>query len=357
LPAKIGGQKAIAFFYKYFAKNVNLISVTVKNNSNELALGYTTVKLFSDSPLRYINLINVFRIRKIIKEQKATHLLIEHPYLGWLAFLIKKSTGVKTIVRSHNIESLRFKTLGKWWWSILWQYEKWTHRNADFNFFIQEADYKYAIDQFKLAADKCLVVTYGITFKEPPSTEEKQACNSLIKQKHAIAENEKVLLFSGSFHYQPNLDALKIIENKLCPLWDEEGFKYRVIICGPGIEPSAVRHPLIIIAGFVDKIEPYFTGADVFVNPVIEGGGIKTKLVEALGYNCNAVSTIEGATGIPEELCNGKLKLAKNGDWNSFAEQIVSVAQYKADVNPGFYQRFYWGHITKKAAEFIESYA
>jgi hypothetical protein len=53
----------------------------------------------------------------------------------------------------------------------------------------------------------------------------------------------------------------------------------------------------IIYAGFVDDISIYFKGADVFINPVSYGGGIKTKLVEALGYNLNAVSTSNGAIG------------------------------------------------------------
>ena len=47
----------------------------------------------------------------------------------------------------------------------------------------------------------------------------------------------------------------------------------------------------IIYAGFVDDITLFYKAADMLINPVIDGGGIKTKLVEALGYNMNVVTT------------------------------------------------------------------
>jgi polysaccharide biosynthesis protein PslH len=243
--------------------------------------------------------------------------------------------------------------LNKWWWKILWRYERWTHRNAAYNFFIHADDLAYAIREFGLEKDKCLVVTYGISIKEPPSKEEAKAAAEFIRQKHSVAEEEKILLFSGSFNYQPNLDALKIIEEKLCPLWDNEGFKYKVVVCGPWLDPSYIQHPHILITGFVDSIEPYFTGADVFINPVMDGGGIKTKLVEALGYNCNTVSTLQGATGVDPALTNHKLFLAEDGNWASFAQKTIEAAALEATITNEFYQHFYWGYSTKKAAEFI----
>lgn len=354
LPAKIGGQKCIAFFNEYFARQVNLVCATVDTNSNELAKGYETVKLFSHSKLRYVNPLIFFKTKKLIHAKGATHLLIEHPYLGWLAFFIKKFTGVKTIVHSHNIEALRFKTLNKWWWKILWRYERWTHRHADFNFFIHAEDLSYAVREFGLKKKRCLVVTYGISIKEPPTKAEAFVAKQFIRQRHSVAEGEKIFLFSGAFNYQPNLEALKTIEQKLCPVWDRQGLKYKVIVCGPWIEASTVRHPNMIIAGFVESIEPYFTGADVFINPVTDGGGIKTKLVEALGYNCNAVSTTKGAIGVDKAITNNKLFLIANDNWEAFAQKTIEASTLIRDIPNEFYQHFYWGYSTQKAAEFIK---
>jgi len=79
----------------------------------------------------------------------------------------------------------------------------------------------------------------------------------------------------------------------------------------------------IIYAGFVDDINLYFKGADIFINPVIDGGGIKTKVVEALGYDLSVISTQSGAIGIPEEITGGKLLVLPDNDWTEFARKII----------------------------------
>ena len=107
------------------------------------------------------------------------------------------------------------------------------------------------------------------------------------------------------------------------------------------------------ITGFVEDIGLYFKGADVFINPVVEGGGIKTKLVEALGYNVNAVSTVNGAIGVPAALCNGKLLLVNDDDWAGFAQAVTVAVKIIADISPAYYEHFYWGHNAERAAEFI----
>ena len=44
--------------------------------------------------------------------------------IHWLAGIIRKRTGIKTILHIHNIEYQRFQSTGKWWWPVLRIYEK-----------------------------------------------------------------------------------------------------------------------------------------------------------------------------------------------------------------------------------------
>ena len=357
LPARVGGQKGIALFNKYFSQHLRLVCVTTKNNDIQAAEGYEVILLLSNSPLRYINFFYFFPIRRVLKANKATHFLIEHPYFGWLACLLKIFCDIRLIVHSHNIEGLRWRSLGKWWWKILWTYEKFTHRQADYNFFIQQQDFDYAVQHFKLDRSKCMVMTYGIEMKEPPSAGEVESSRKKILASHQIDPAEYILLFNGAFDYKPNLDALNRLVNTINPLIaTNRKFRYRLIICGRSIplEISNNTYPNVVIAGFVDDISLYFKAAHVFLNPILDGGGIKTKLVEALGYNCNAVSTVNGAIGVDPALCNGKLQLVPDNDWNAFAEKVIEASSIRADVNPAYYQHFYWGYTTKKAAEFIQ---
>lgn len=360
-PAKAGGQKGIAFFNAYFAKEVELTCLTVKSNLPHFANGYRLLNILPDKPYRYANPLNYYIVKKYIDKYRITHLLLEHPYLGWLGILLKKFTGVKLIVHSHNIEATRWKSLGKWWWWILLKYEYVTHRYADYNFFIHDDDRHFAINNFRLDGTKCTTITYGIEINKPPEPEERDRCRALLQQTHGIAATEKIFLFNGALDYRPNYLAVQVILNKINPILLESGFIYKIIICGKGLQGN--MHSLkeyaernILYTGFVEDISIYFKGADVFLNPVTDGGGIKTKLVEALGYNTKTVSTQNGSIGVNAEVTNGQLIIVPDNDWLKFSAQMIQAANQTQQPMPAeFYKTFYWENIAKKAAEFIVS--
>ena len=359
LPPDMGGQKGIAFFNRYLSKITNLLCVTTEENNNNHSEGYPIKNILSNSKLRYFNPFYFFTVSRIIREEKITHLIIEHPYYGWLGILLKWFCKVKFIVHSHNIESHRFKTMDKWWWGILWHYEKFTHKNANHSFFIQDDDRHYAIENFKLSPQDCTTITYGFELSHAPLAEDKILARELICKKHNIPVTEKILLFNGTLGYKPNLDALNNILEKINPLLSAtENFKYKIIICGNKL-PTAYKGLIgykevnIIYAGFVDDINLYFKGADIFINPVIEGGGIKTKVVEALGYNLSVISTRSGAIGIPEDITGQKLVIVDNNNWENFASHVLSV-KTDAQIPADFFKHFYWGFIAEKALQAIE---
>ena len=357
-PAKIGGQKGIALFNEYLAKECELICVTVKSNKPGFAKNYTIKNILSDSSFRYLNLFYFFTLRKIIKQDKITHFILEHPYYGWLGILLKWSTAAKMVVHSHNMEAVRWKSLGKWWWKILWWYEKVTHRTAHYNFFIHDDDRHFAIKSFGLKKEKCTTVTYGIEWDKSPTPDEKILCRKFVAEQHGIDTEEKIFLFNGTLDYMPNLQAVKIIVEKINPLLQASSLKYKIIVCGRGlpIDMNNLKDYLtknIIYAGFVEDITVYFKGADVFINPVIEGGGIKTKLVEAIGYSTPAVSTITGAIGVNQNVTGELLSVVDDGDWEQFAQKVIDTHSNPGITPDSFYQEFYWKNIIKKAAEFI----
>lgn len=357
-PAKMGGQKGIAFFYRYLSRLLPVTIISTANNEIPANLDAQLLPVLATSKLRYINPFLFFTLKEIIIKNKSTHLVLEHPYYGWLGWLLQKFCKIKLVIHSHNIESVRFKSTGRWWWKILWQYEKMVHRRADINFFITDEDREFAIRNFKLEAEKCHCITYGFEMSEPPLPKEKLAAKKALQQKHAINDAEKILLFNGTLDYKPNLDALDSILLHINPLLLlNKKFAYKIIICGKGLPDSydelkSYRGSNIIYAGFVDDINLYFKGADIFINPVIEGGGIKTKVVEALGYNLTVISTRSGAIGIPSSISGKKLYNITDSDWQGFANAI-----YEADsaekIPAGFFEQFYWGNIASKVKKVL----
>ena len=360
-PSKTGGQKGISLFNEYFAQEVELHCASVDSNLQRYAKGYTMHSVLSSSAFRYINPLVFFRMRKLIRTYKISHLILEHTYFGWLGVLLKWFCGVKLVIHSHNIESTRWKSLGKWWWRVLWAYEGWTHRRANYNFFIHDNDREYAINAYKLNPVKCTTVTYGIEWNQQPTNSDKVSCRQQLCEKHGLNSNTKIFIFNGALDYYPNQQALSAILEIINPqLLSKPGnnFQYRILICGRGLpqkfnELKEYTLKNIVYAGFVDDISVYFKGADVFINPVVDGGGIKTKLVEAIGSDTPAISTLNGSIGIGEE-AGRMLSIVHDADWDNFVKAMINITSLGAGSTPAtFYEKFYWGNIVKRAVNFI----
>ena len=360
-PVTTGGQKSIALFYDYFSKLVNLTGVTVKSAAqNAEDFGYDLIPLFSESPLRYINPAYFFSLRSIIKRKSITHVMIDHPYFGWLGIMLKKMLGVKLVVRSHNIEGLRFKSVGKWWWRILWNYERMVHRSANLNFFVTAEDLQYAVSRFGLKETSCAVIPFGIEREQAPSAAEKLANKKNVCERHKLNPAKPLLLYSAALNYAPNQQGLDFILEKLNPLLLQSGQFYNILISGTKLAEKydslkAYADKNIVYAGFVNDIDQYFTAADIFLNPIAEGGGIKTKAVEALAANCTLISFENGAIGIPRNMAGEKLKVVPNNDAQLFATAVLDVVNIEPQAIPGsFFHFFSWRNIAQRAKKKME---
>ena len=358
LPAVNGGHKAIEQLYSYIGELTKVVVVSVTSNEESLARKFRLVKIFSNGVLHYINPLLYFKLRKLVREEGITHIITEHPYMGWLLFLLKKSLRISWVMRSHNIEAMRFKTIGKWWWKIMWAYEKWVCRHADMTFFITKEDKDWAMKNYSLPEEKGTVITFGIDRKMAPLANERGEATVLIREQYRIPSSHRILLFNGDLGYAPNEEAVRLIAEKVYPSLLQSQFAFTILICGRHLDHHLIadiaKAEHIIYAGFVDDIRPYFLAADVFINPVLSGGGIKTKLVEALSFNCNAVCTVSGAMGIPFDIAGEKLVVVADNDWTAFVKAIVD-ANTASSIPDEFYKSFYWGNIARKALTSLES--
>lgn len=352
LPADTGGQRGIAFFNRYLAYASNLVCVSVKSNNEKLADKYKMYKLLSDSPLRYINLFYFFKIRKVIKEEKTEWLILEHPYYGWLAWLLKRFTKVKLAVHTHNIEHERFRSVGKKWWMLLKMYERWTLSIADRIFCISEEDRQFMTDKMHLDENKCLLVPYGITTEFSP--ENKKETKSSVCRELGLDTDTHLLFFNGALQYKPNTDALEVILNEINPILLEHSLKYKIIIAGKNLperfeQLKKWKNKNVVFLGFVDDIERYTLAADILLNTVTSGGGIKTKVVEALGMSATVVSTQSGAAGINKEICGNKLIIVEDGEWKLFAAKTMDLMKAEESKTPqSFYDQYSWTGIIRR---------
>jgi len=357
LPAHLGGEKGIALFNKYLGQLIPITGISTKNNDISAAENYTVLNILSNSKWRYANIFLYFTIKKIITQQGASHILIEHPYYGWLAWLLKKTLPITWVVHSHNIEYMRSRSIGRWWWKGLKWYESWVYRNADIIFFISEDDLAHAVTHLKIDQHKSHAITYGVEINTiPPDIE---ISREVIRRRHGIGPDEKILLFNGALYHHSNYNALSVILEKVNPVLLEKGIQYKILVCGKGLPASyqdlqEYSNQNIIYAGFVDDIDIYFKAAHIFLNPIVSGGGVKTKAIEAMAMNCTVVSTAFGAIGLKRSVCAGKLQVTGDNNWRDFTQKLIDVLPVTTDTPIAFYEYYYWGNIAAQVAAIIK---
>lgn len=359
LPARNGGERYITSFFSALAVFCKLEVVSVRKNEAP-TLPYVLHRLFEDSPTRYINPFNVLKLARLVKQQQLQVVLVEHPYMGWMAILLRLFTGAPFVIQSHNIEAQRFKTIGKWWWRGLKMYEGWIHRRAAFSFFITQADADYAIAHYHVKPARTSVVTFGM---EAPVVADKAPYRQLLLKTHHLAPDTFIYQFNGALGYPPNANAVQhIVEDILPRLSQQADFPFVILICGGNLpdhlqQAIAATNGKVIYTGFVDSIEDYLLGSDMFLNPVMTGGGIKTKLVEAIAYGLTAISCESGAIGVPAEVAAPKLKIAADQDWDAFVSAMLQRPAAQAPVPESFKSYFNWENIAREAAAKLESVA
>lgn len=352
LPYNSGGQKCIALLLEYLGKYTQLHVVSTKDNDIKLVKNYQFIPLLFKGWYKYLDLTAITRLKKFIKNQEIDTLMIEQPFMGWMGLVLKYLTGVKLIIRSHNIEYLRFKTLGKPWWRILYIYETWILRKADMVFSITDEDLNWMVNKMGIAESKCITIPYGIIQDKVPT--DKQVCKEKVCARHGLAPTSSLLFFNGMLNYAPNTNALKEIIYKINPLLVNKGFSYTILVAGkylPGEFDNlkTYNNQHIYYAGFVDDIDLYTKAADVFLNPVNTGGGVKTKMIEALGMNTTVISTINGAMGVDKSVCGDKLKIVGNDDWEGFAAAVELAINESQIIPESFYNTYNWKAVVNKS--------
>ncbi|MDW7694173.1 glycosyltransferase family 4 protein [Flammeovirgaceae bacterium SG7u.111] len=356
-PVQSGGQKKTAGLLEHFVQQHKVTLVTSADSGTPVSPFIDFKPWLRPDKWRYFDWRVLAKLRGLA--QSADVVILDQPFWGLLGLLLAKQSGKKLIIHSHNIEGQRFKTIGKWWWWILAELEKYVMRKADGVLFITEEDRAFAIPHMGLKPEKCSIAEYGIELREPPLEVINTRTNTRkeLFQNLDLEEGTSVFLFYGLMSYQPNIEALECILTKILPLLvEDKELPFHVIICGKGL-PERYKELLgkshISYLGFVDDIDAMIMAADVVLNPVLSGGGVKTKLIDALAVGTLVVSTETGALGVNTTACKNMLMLAPDNDWNKFVEQL-KVAIKTAHATPAsFYEHYYLGNIANRVVKWI----
>lgn len=357
LPANTGGRLGILDVHNNLGLIANDYIISTKFNLINIKIHFNLIPIFSNSRLKYLPFNYTNKISKIAKENNIQAIFCDHPYMAILANQVAKKLHIPWFLRSHNIESERFRSLKKWWWKILFYYEKWAFKKAAAVFTITQEDSDWAIQNYQINPNKLSLIPFGTNLNMP------MLKNLLIKnrfcKKYNLDPNKPIIYFLATLNYYPNYNAVENIIQFIIPNLQKKQKDYQIIIIGKDlnanvekkIESAAYN---IKYLRFIENLEDLFHSADIMLNPMLYGGGVKTKLIEALANNMNAVSTMNGACGVNRMVCNDKLYIAANDNWSLFTNYIIEAVDNKNNIGNQFYETYNWQNITKKILSTIE---
>lgn len=356
LPAVSGGQKGTYGPLNALGKIANVISIT-DTKSTTKGHTFNLLPLIKHEPKKYLSIKSYRILKREIEKEKPNSLLLEQPFMGLVVYWVSKKSGIPFFVHAHNIEYMRFKSLGKFWWPLMFVLERFTFKHATGIFFVTRFDKDLAIKTLKVAESKCHVTPYGIPQEKPLSLTQEKI--NEVRARHGIKPSDKVFMFFGVLKYLPNIEALELILKKINPILKERYKKdYKILICGGGLGESYnklkdFQKDNVVYAGFVENIDEYTQSADVILNPVLSGGGIKTKIVEALGFNRNVVSTQSGAIGVDPEICGTKLYIADDKNWSDFVDKCIEASENSDTIPQTFFELFSWSAVANTMHKYL----
>jgi glycosyltransferase involved in cell wall biosynthesis len=167
------------------------------------------------------------------------------------------------------------------------------------------------------------------------------------------------LLFVGTFSHRPNREAALWLAGEIFPLVLKRfpGSTLSIIGLDPpaDLQELAARTPQIRILGFVDDVRVHLRSAALFVAPLRTGGGVKVKILHAMGQGIPVVTTSVGIEGI-EGITPGSALVGETAE--RLAEQICTLlADRKQAAQVGrmgweaMRTRYSWDRVTLRLEE------
>jgi glycosyltransferase involved in cell wall biosynthesis len=140
-----------------------------------------------------------------------------------------------------------------------------------------------------------------------------------------ITDSSPSILFVGNFAYEPNIDAALYFSRDIFPLIVRHVPNVKLFLVGNAPPPeiySLMSNKQIEVTGGVASVIPFYKRADVVVCPLRIGGGVKVKVLEALGFGKAIVSTSIGAQGLD---LSSHTAVVVSDEVTDFAEKVIRL--------------------------------
>jgi len=184
---------------------------------------------------------------------------------------------------------------------------------------ISDADKRSFVDVAQVPDDKVAVIPNGVA-------------DEALDAGQRASEHRRSVVFWGNLDFPPNWTAVEYFFNNIfLPYLAQENVEWHIF--GRGASQSIeqiARHEGVFLHGYVDDLFSEVAKQGVMINPMVEGSGLKNKVLEAFACRVPVVSTSLGIEAIdaspdlhyvqadaPEEFARAICTLLADQDYSS----------------------------------------
>jgi len=294
---KTDKQGDLAYQYKRITENIEEFDCSFPSHYRlwhacEWALfRNTSLNLFL-----YLAAGSVAQFRDLLRSQDADVIICSHP---WSFPAVQMRAARVYVYDAHNCEYLLMRQILRghplsfivcaWVKKI----EEEACRKSDLIVVCSEKEKKDFLDIYGLDPARIMIVPNGSSVR--PVTSENGRIEA--RAMFAIPADSRVVLFIGAY-YKPNNDAARLIVDRIAPAMPEITF----VIAGTVKDhfKGAAIPGNVKFLGRLDEehLAAALRGADIAINPMMEGSGINIKMLDYMAYGLPCVTTPCGSRGI-----------------------------------------------------------
>ncbi len=270
----------------------------------------------------YFSAEAVNNARRIVKDQKIDLMEIHSSHL---AFFKKFISNVPAVLVSHNIETDIFpfwipQHLSGWKRKAVEFVARQSRQNAKrveadnkWNFeaitFISQRDMdRCSAPTIKVHLPLCLPIKPDISHKKP--------------------EDEVNFLWMGGFWWYPNAEAVVWFAKEIFPKIRDKLKKNNIKLHFLGDAPPAELRAIaddesVFVHGFIESLDDMLRKTHMLFVPLLSGGGVRVKILEAMSNGIPVLSTTKGCEGLG--VTNGKDIIIRD-DADAFAKAMIELS-------------------------------
>ncbi len=286
-PTNMGSAEVIRSLFLCWPGQKKLFQISHLNNNNNKNNLYS-IKIFKEKPILKILCIPflIYKILKYLGNSKERLLIIEGPsWIGYsfISLMIIKifSPSTKVIYHSHSIEfEVRKMMSSNFMAYFSKKLENFVFNNSDLSTSVSKVE----IDKIKKLYDvKCINLKNGISKK-------------ILKFKKKKI-NFDYIIYSGSYKYLPNKNAIDYLVDILMPKIIKKFPKLKLVLTGGGYEK---KKSYVANFGIVSKpkLLNLIYNSKLMVIPIDKGTGTRIKIIEGMLIGAKILTTKKGIEGI-----------------------------------------------------------